>query len=93
MVFLEGGWYCYDTASCEARWLRLPSLMSSHRWPEVKTVGGILSADTEENPQFAAANHVLVPYCSSDSWAGTAAAGTAGKHPVDFIVKSFCTRC
>ena len=38
----------------------------------MKTVGGILSSDAEENPHFAAANHVLVPYCSSDSWSGTA---------------------
>ena len=35
-------------------------------------MGGILSSDQEENPHFAAANHVLVPYCSSDSWSGTA---------------------
>jgi hypothetical protein len=35
-------------------------------------VGGILSADPLENPHFADANHVFVPYCSSDSWSGTA---------------------
>ena len=40
----------------------------------MKTVGGILSSDREENPHFADANHVLVPYCSSDSWSGTAPA-------------------
>ena len=45
--------------------------MSSDRWPAVKTVGGILSADPTENPHFADANHVFVPYCSSDSWSGT----------------------
>ena len=72
IIYLEGGWFCYDKTSCEARWLRLKSLMSSERWPEVKTVGGILSSDSQENPHFADANHVLVPYCSSDSWSGTA---------------------
>ena len=72
IIYLEGGWFCYDQTSCEARWLRLKSLMSSDQWPEVKTVGGILSSDTQENPHFADANHVLVPYCSSDSWSGTA---------------------
>ena len=46
--------------------------MSSDRWPTVKTAGGILSADASENPHFADANHVMVPYCSSDSWTGTA---------------------
>ena len=72
VVFLEGGWFCFDAASCEARWLRLRTLMSSDRWPAVKTAGGILSSDTAENPHFADANHVLVPYCTSDSWSGTA---------------------
>ena len=46
--------------------------MSSDRWPSVKTVGGILSADPEENPHFSDANHVYVPYCSSDAWSGYA---------------------
>jgi hypothetical protein len=79
VVFLEGGWYCYDRVSCEARWLRLRTLMSSSLWPEDKTVGGILSSDREENPHFAEANHVLLPYCSSDSWSGTARAAPGQK--------------
>lgn len=37
----------------------------------MRAVGGILSADPKENPDFADANHVFVPYCSSDSWSGT----------------------
>ena len=78
VVFLEGGWFCFDQTSCEARWLRLRTLMSSDRWPAVKTVGGILSSDAAENPHFADANHVLVPYCSSDLWAGTAPRGGGG---------------
>lgn len=31
VIYLEGGWFCYDKTSCEARWLRLRSLMSSER--------------------------------------------------------------
>ena len=46
--------------------------MSSDSWPPEKSIGGILSADPAENPHFADANHVFVPYCSSDSWSGTA---------------------
>jgi hypothetical protein len=46
--------------------------MSSDRWPSVKTAGGILSADPTENPHFYNANHVFVPYCSSDAWSGYA---------------------
>ncbi|XP_063613318.1 palmitoleoyl-protein carboxylesterase NOTUM-like [Penaeus indicus] len=65
------GWYCFDRASCEHRWHQLRPLMTSQRWPETRQVGGILSPDPEENPHWWTANHVFVPYCSSDSWAGT----------------------
>lgn len=34
-------------------------------------VGGILSANDKENPYWYNANHVFVPYCTSDSWSGT----------------------
>lgn len=34
-------------------------------------VGGILSPMENDNPYWHDANHVLVPYCSSDSWSGT----------------------
>lgn len=34
-------------------------------------VGGILSPVVGDNPYWHDANHVLVPYCSSDSWSGT----------------------
>ena len=46
--------------------------MSSEDWPTERSIGGILSADPEENPYFSDANHVFVPYCTSDSWSGTA---------------------
>ncbi|XP_036336864.1 palmitoleoyl-protein carboxylesterase NOTUM [Rhagoletis pomonella] len=73
IVFLEGGWHCYDKRSCRARWLRLRHLMTSAQWPETRDVGGILSPLPNENPYWHNANHVLVPYCSSDSWSGTRA--------------------
>ncbi|KAJ1532031.1 hypothetical protein ONE63_000665 [Megalurothrips usitatus] len=75
IIFLEGGWYCYDTWSCHHRWLRLRHLMTSKQWPDVRNVGGILSTAPEENPYAWNANHVLVPYCSSDSWSGASAPG------------------
>ncbi|XP_073843663.1 palmitoleoyl-protein carboxylesterase notum [Musca autumnalis] len=71
IVFLEGGWHCYDVKTCRARWNRLRHLMTSTDWPETRDVGGILSPLPEENPYWHSANHVLVPYCSSDSWSGT----------------------
>ncbi|KAH8380166.1 hypothetical protein KR009_009301 [Drosophila setifemur] len=71
IVFLEGGWHCFDLRSCRARWMRLRHLMTSSQWPETRDVGGILSPHPEENPYWHSANHVLIPYCSSDSWSGT----------------------
>ncbi|CAN7982111.1 unnamed protein product [Ixodes pacificus] len=37
----------------------------------VFAVGGILSPDPEENQYWWNANHVLIPYCSSDAWSGS----------------------
>lgn len=34
-------------------------------------MGGILSPTEDDNPYWHDANHVFVPYCSSDSWSGT----------------------
>lgn len=70
VVFFEGGWYCYDQKSCRTRWLRMRHLMTSVGWPEFREAAGILSPSAKENPYWHDANHVLVPYCSSDSWTG-----------------------
>ncbi|CAG4929992.1 unnamed protein product [Colias eurytheme] len=71
VVYLEGGGYCWDTKSCAARWRRRPGLMSSTRWPRARRAPAILSMDPEANPLWHNSNHVLLPYCSSDMWAGT----------------------
>lgn len=49
-------------------------------YPLSLLVGGILSLDQEENPFWSDANHVLIPYCSSDSWSGSRPA----RNPGDF---------
>ncbi|CAH0553024.1 unnamed protein product [Brassicogethes aeneus] len=71
IIFLEGGWYCYDHHSCRTRWLRQRHYMTSSQWPETRDIGGILSANMEENPFWWNANHVFIPYCTSDIWSGT----------------------
>jgi hypothetical protein len=38
------------------------------------TVDGILSPQESENPYYFDANHVFIPYCSSDNWSGDAPA-------------------
>ncbi|XP_076267774.1 palmitoleoyl-protein carboxylesterase notum isoform X2 [Rhynchophorus ferrugineus] len=71
IIFLEGGWYCHDVITCRNRWLKQRHYMTSSNWPETRDVGGILSSNIKENPHWWDANHVFVPYCSSDSWSGT----------------------
>ncbi|KAH0956419.1 hypothetical protein HN011_011822 [Eciton burchellii] len=77
IMYLEGGWYCYDQKSCKSRWLRTRHLMTSTQWLDTRDVGGIMSADPDENPFFWSANHVFVPYCTSDTWSGTKKVETA----------------
>ena len=36
IVYLEGGWYCYDKSSCDARWTRLRGFMTSNMWPDTR---------------------------------------------------------
>lgn len=71
IIFLEGGWLCFDVKSCQGRWINTPHLMSSNHWPQTRRGSGILSFDPKENPFIHDGNVVYVPYCSSDSWSGT----------------------
>ncbi|KAK7605237.1 hypothetical protein V9T40_007095 [Parthenolecanium corni] len=70
IVYLEGGWYCYSEQNCRDRWSRVKYLMSSEQWPAFRSGHGILSNDPNENPYWWHANHVFVPYCTSDIWSG-----------------------
>ena len=72
ILYLEGGWYCFNDASCTQRMNtpELNGLTSSRNWLSKKRGLGILSPSVIENPTWYNANHVLVPYCSSDAWSG-----------------------
>ncbi|XP_045196487.1 palmitoleoyl-protein carboxylesterase notum1-like [Mercenaria mercenaria] len=79
IIFLEGGWYCFDDVSCQMRWAsNMKKFMSSKGWPKKRKVTGILSWNPEENPYYFHSNIVYIPYCSSDTWSGTAPKGTNG---------------
>ncbi|KYO30582.1 hypothetical protein Y1Q_0008226 [Alligator mississippiensis] len=71
IIFLEGGWCCYNKETCDTRYKNIRRLMSSSDWPQTKKGTGILSAQMEESPHWWNANAVFVPYCSSDIWSGT----------------------
>uniref|UniRef100_A0A3P9AD66 Notum, palmitoleoyl-protein carboxylesterase n=1 Tax=Esox lucius TaxID=8010 RepID=A0A3P9AD66_ESOLU len=73
LIFLEGGWYCFNKQTCGARYQTMTKLMSSTKWPLTRTGTGILSPQPEENPYWWNANMVFLPYCSSDVWSGATA--------------------
>ncbi|XP_047669841.1 carboxylesterase notum2 [Tachysurus fulvidraco] len=74
LIFLEGGWCCYNKETCDSRYKNIPRLMSSSDWLQTRKGTGILSSQSDENPHWYNANIVFVPYCSSDVWSGNKAA-------------------
>ncbi|XP_041959781.1 carboxylesterase notum2 isoform X1 [Alosa sapidissima] len=86
LIFLEGGWCCYNKDTCDSRYKNTPRLMSSTDWPQTRKGTGILSPQTEENPHWYNANIVFIPYCTSDVWSGskTTKPKEKGKDSVDY---------
>lgn len=78
VIHLKGGGGCTDMAECEAR---DRDLTSGLPWRQGRSFGGILSDDPAVNPDFHDWNHVFIPYCSSDSWVGTADQVTSSGAP------------
>jgi O-palmitoleoyl-L-serine hydrolase len=76
VIILGGGGFCYSVSNCNARQVSSPELMTSLDKPSTLTVKGILSESSVKNPDFFNANHVAIPYCSSDLWSGNREAGT-----------------
>mmetsp|Transcript_5358 Transcript_5358/g.6509 ORF Transcript_5358/g.6509 Transcript_5358/m.6509 type:complete len:182 (-) Transcript_5358:130-675(-) len=75
-IHLSGGFWCWDTASCQSRW-EIPLgqfYMSSNPYPKKLIYSGIFDASSANNPYFYNANSALGLYCSSDSWSGTSTA-------------------
>ncbi len=68
------GAFCYSDESCAAR---DPALRSSAALPASAFPGGLLSPFAEQNANLYKAHTVVVPYCTSDLFAGTAG-GAAG---------------
>ncbi|KAJ1459435.1 Pectinacetylesterase-domain-containing protein [Pelagophyceae sp. CCMP2097] len=68
LVYLQGGGWCWDAASCAAReaWRKTSDGLS----PQV-TIGGIFD---EAHSAVAGAHVIFVPYCTSDAFMGDVAA-------------------
>lgn len=64
VVHQQGGGWCWDPESCASR---PSSLTSSTGWSSTMEVNGLFNSTV---PQFADANLVYVPYCTSDGYIG-----------------------
>jgi len=83
-IYLAGGDWCYDEASCAARAL-LPAVgnggyngtfhTSSSPWQPTCLKGGIFSEDS--TAALKDANKIYIPYCTSDAHMGDRAASAA----------------
>ncbi|VDD76860.1 unnamed protein product [Mesocestoides corti] len=78
MIYLEGGWYCFDEATCISRQITNHALFSSRTWHINRYIGGVLSWDERINPNYHDYNTIFVPYCSSDLWSGKKSEPTGG---------------
>ncbi len=70
VIHFQGGGGCATDHDCLARAKDDPNLVSSSKLPRTLRSDGILSTAKSVNPDFADYTHVLVHYCSSDSYAG-----------------------
>lgn len=95
LIHFKGGGSCRSFDECQARFCRSgpapgqtdkPGLMSSRGWPTLMRGTGLM-AEIPQN-RFALMNQVLLGYCSSDTWIGSAPAGSTvsldpGDDPAD----------
>ena len=94
LIYLQGGFWCWDEASCALRWgywddpaaqrqWHGKHLMSSKTLDNVtmngNTPGGILNTTARAAANaFAGFDVYYVPYCSSDAWLGATRGEAAG---------------
>jgi hypothetical protein len=76
-IHLQGGGGCQDGLSCAQRWCSVQTNFGADKMsttfkplPTSIRGPGLFSPDPRNN--FAGWNHVLIYYCSSDNWSGTA---------------------
>lgn len=67
VVVLGGGSWCSTSQDCAGR---PAGLKSSTGWPATIAPNGILSAKATDNPNYAQAHRISVPYCTSDVFSG-----------------------
>eukprot|EP01114_Cavostelium_apophysatum_P017898 TRINITY_DN540_c0_g2_i1.p1 TRINITY_DN540_c0_g2~~TRINITY_DN540_c0_g2_i1.p1 ORF type:complete len:365 (-),score=49.80 TRINITY_DN540_c0_g2_i1:8-1102(-) len=92
IVHFQGGAWCENEETCLNRSKSTPYYTSSKNWAENMIVGGIFDNDPDLNPGWANATKVFLPYCTSDSFSGTAANSSfgfsfLGKYVAQYAIK------
>ena len=67
-IYFQGGGWCYDEMDCYGR--SFSNLGSSTNWAPTGTLGGIVSADCQVNPDFCNFHRVWMIYCDGNSFSG-----------------------
>jgi len=70
ILFIQGGGWCYKPEDCHERSKNV--LGSSNFMNDTIYMGGVISNDKNENPDFYSWNHVMFAYCDGASFTGTA---------------------
>ncbi len=82
-IHFKGGGSCKKFEDCANRWCNAPGTRIFDKPGQMSSRGYVDAIEGEglfmDHPsnQFAAANQVMLGYCSSDGWIGSAPAGTA----------------
>lgn len=75
IILLQGGGSCYDGQSCAERWCSIDTNYGADKMSSALTKAQIRGAgfmNPGAHNQFGTWNRVLIFYCSSDAWSGSA---------------------
>jgi hypothetical protein len=80
VMHMKGGGSCASEADCEKREIDSPHLTGSSTWNPTKNGSEFYSRNCAANPEFCEANHIYIPYCSSDGHRGQMTTAAWGKY-------------
>ena len=70
-IYFQGGGWCYEEQDC---WNRAKSHIGTSNWIQdnvtTSSLGGLLSSDCAQNPEFCKYNRVHMLYCDGNSFSG-----------------------
>lgn len=92
VIFLQGGGNCGNGQLCAERWCSVDTNYGMDKMTSTLTKASIRGngiLDPRAENHFGSWNRVLIFYCSSDNWSGTATStqhATSGASAVDYVI-------